>query len=240
MPAAVGSAGSGRLDRIISLIRPGDCLADIGTDHAYVPIAAVSQGLCRRALACDIVPGPLERARANIAAAGLSERIEVLHGDGLKPLGAEQPDCIVIAGMGGPLMQRILREGGEKIGPNTQLILSPQSELMEFRTFLWESGMEIRREALIEEEGKFYVILDCGLPVEGDTRQRPLPHELRFGRKLDCEAEDLALRQKYIQKDLRVAKAILQQLEGNPSEAAERRRAELEQQIRDAFIALND
>ena len=231
---------SRRLDRILDVIRSGDCLADIGTDHAYVPIAAVSEGLCRRAIACDIVPGPVERARANVEAAELSACIDVRQGDGLEPLGEDRPDRIVIAGMGGPLMARILTDGFEKIGPGTQLILSPQSEWMEFRTFLWTKGIGIRREEMVEEEGKFYLILDCEPETEPAEKELPPAHRLRYGDRKAYEPEKILLRERYIRKDLQVAETILKQLEQNDSPAAIRRRAELLKQTEDAKAALSE
>ena len=230
---------SRRLERILSMIRPGKLLADIGTDHAYIPIAAVSEGLCSRALACDVVPGPLVHAGENIEAAGLSGRIALRQGDGLQALHEERPDRIVIAGMGGPLIQRILLEGEEKIGPDTQLILSPQSELPEFRRFLWENGYDIRREVMVMEDGKYYLILNC--VRKGEAGQNPpVSFELRYGKGSDYldRAEEAEIRRQYIKKDLAVAEQILKQLENNASEAAERRKSELLEQVADAKAAL--
>ena len=231
---------SKRLDRILSMIRPGELLADIGTDHAYVPIAAVTRGLCRRALACDIVPGPLIHARENIAEAGLEEQIEVRQGDGLQPLGEERPDRIVIAGMGGPLMEKILTEGREKIRPGASLILSPQSGWMEFRMYLRECSFRIRREVMLEEDGKYYLILDCereSIPFEKPAQR---PGELRYGDAALYLPEDLEVRRTYLRKELATAKTIEEQLKGNNSPAAETRCRELVTLIEDADWALEE
>lgn len=229
---------SRRLERILSMIRPAELLADIGTDHAYVPIEAVKRGLCGRALACDVVPGPLVHAAENIAAAGCSDRIEIRRGDGLKVLGEDRPQCIVIAGMGGALMGRILWEGWDKTDNDTQLVLSPQSEWMEFRTFLTEHHWKIRREAMVEEEGKYYLILDCAFDPDMDAEHESA--ELRYGDAESYAPEDLSVRRAYIEKDLKNAGSIIRQLEGNDSAAAVLRRRELESLMEDARRALGE
>ena len=229
---------SKRLERILSMIRPGALLADIGTDHAYVPIAAVDRGLCDMALACDIIPGPLERARANIEAAGLADRIEIRQGDGLEALGEDCPDCIVIAGMGGSLMGRILREGWERLENSPQLVLSPQSEWMEFRRFLIDHDWMICREAMVEEDGKYYLILDCeNGPVAGTEVKYA---ELRYGAHAVYDPGDLPVRREYIQKDLQTARSILSRLKKNHSPAAAARREALEELIGDALWELGE
>ena len=229
---------SRRLERILSMIRPAELLADIGTDHAYVPIEAVRRGLCGRALACDVVPGPLVHARENITAAGCSDRIEIRRGDGLKALGEDRPQCIVIAGMGGALMGRILWEGWDKTENDTQLVLSPQSEWMEFRTFLTEHHWRIRREAMVEEEGKYYLILDCIPDPNMDAQQESAV--LRYGDAGSYVPEDLPVRRAYIEKDLKNAGSIIKQLEGNDSAAAVLRRRELEDLMEDAQRAMSE
>ena len=102
---------SKRLQTIISLVEPGEMIADIGTDHGYVPIALVRRGICRKGLAMDVGNGPLERAREHIHAHSMENVIETRLSDGLHMLQPGEADRIVIAGMGGPLMQRILEEG---------------------------------------------------------------------------------------------------------------------------------
>ncbi|MCL2048714.1 MAG: class I SAM-dependent methyltransferase [Defluviitaleaceae bacterium] len=143
-----------RIGTMLSLIGECEVLADIGTDHAYLPIEAVRGGLCKRAIACDIVDGPLFMAKKNIHAAGLQDRIETRLGDGLRPLGENEADCIVIAGMGGMNIIEILRVG---ITP-PRLILQPQHDLEELRRFLHAKGYKIK-ETLARERSRFYVVM---------------------------------------------------------------------------------
>lgn len=130
-------------------------VADVGTDHAYLPIYLVRNGISSEALACDINQGPIESARANIAAAGLSERIGTLHTDGLHGVESFHPDDVMIFGMGGELIVRILDEApwvmNEKIG----LVLQPMSRAHLLRAYLLEKGFAIVGETLSYEE-KYY------------------------------------------------------------------------------------
>ena len=102
-----------RLLTVARLVRQGAYLADIGTDHGYVPIWLVQKGVCPSALAMDVRKGPLERAEEHVEEVGLSGKIELRLSDGLAKLKAGEADTVVIAGMGGPLMERILTDGAE-------------------------------------------------------------------------------------------------------------------------------
>ena len=150
---------SKRLSTILELLEPCEVLADIGTDHGFIPIEAVRRGLCRRAIACDVGRGPLERAAGHIAEAGLPDVIETRLGDGLHPLASGEADRIVIAGMGGPLMARLLDECEETAAAAQSLILGPQSELDTVRKWLTDRHA-IRRERMAEEDGKYYYLID--------------------------------------------------------------------------------
>jgi len=152
------------LDFCRSLHTPGcGVLADIGTDHAYLPIAALQHGICNRAIACDLHPGPLSIANGNIRDAGLTGKIETRLGDGLAPLLPGESDCIVIAGMGGMRIKGIILDGAEQARTARRLILQPQHDTVLLRKFLHYAGFEIEDERLVREDvsGKehFYIVL---------------------------------------------------------------------------------
>ena len=138
-------------------------LADIGTDHAYLPIAAVGQKICKNAIACDLNPGPLKIAAENISKAGFSGQIQTRLGDGLMPIAPGEADCIVIAGMGGMRIWGILLEGMEQARLAKHLVLQPQHDSVLLRKNLHLAGFEIQDEQLTREKigGKelFYVVL---------------------------------------------------------------------------------
>ena len=133
-------------------------MADIGTDHAYLPIHLLREGIISGAVACDINAGPIESARMHIAAAGFSDRIDTLLTDGLHGVEQYAPDDILIFGMGGDLIVKILSEApwikNERIG----LILQPMSRVSTLRRWLCENGFLITGETLSFED-KYYQTL---------------------------------------------------------------------------------
>ena len=146
-----------RLETIIERMPDSGCLADIGCDHAYVAIEAVRRGRAARALACDVRKGPLQQAAEHILCAGLAGKIETRLSDGLEKVAPGEADTVVVAGMGGPLMERILQG---RLGDFAHFVLSPQSEIPHFRRFLLAEGMQIDEETMLIDEGKYYVILN--------------------------------------------------------------------------------
>ena len=146
-----------RLETIIERLPASGCLADIGCDHAYVAIEAVRRGKAARALACDVRKGPLQQAAEHILCAGLAGKIETRLSDGLEKVAPGEADTVVVAGMGGPLMERILQGRLEDF---RHFVLSPQSEIPHFRRFLLAEGMQIDEETMLIDEGKYYVSLN--------------------------------------------------------------------------------
>lgn len=157
---------SERLNAIASLIPKSDVVADIGCDHAYIAIHLIETGKAEKVLGCDINKGPLMRAEENAEAYGVSNKIELRLSNGFEKLLKGEADSIVIAGMGGPLMQRIIVDGMDKICDNTQLILQPQSDIGAFRRFLISNGFNITDEAMVYEDGKFYPMMKA---VRGES-----------------------------------------------------------------------
>jgi len=149
-----------RLEAVLKTMETCDTLADIGTDHAYLPIEAVFAEKCKKAIACDINAGPLKTAEKNIREAGLTSKIETRLGDGLKPLKPAEADCITIAGMGGKRIIGILDESMIKF-KQAQLVLQPQHDLEDLRRFLHRISFNINEEALAIEDSRFYVIVSA-------------------------------------------------------------------------------
>lgn len=156
---------SRRLERVASFVKDGGVVADIGTDHGYIPIYLVKEKRAVSAIAMDVRMGPLSRAKEHIAEYGLEKQISVRLSDGLEKLCPNEADTVVIAGMGGELMIRILQQGRHMWDSVKQWVLSPQSELAQVRRFLAEQGFRIEKEDMLEEDGKFYVILDVGRKI---------------------------------------------------------------------------
>ena len=159
---------SGRLELVVSFVRPAKQAADIGTDHGYVPAELVRRGIVDSALAMDVRKGPLLRAEETIKTAGLSDRIKTRLSDGLEGLLPGEAEAVVIAGMGGELMIHILESGKHMWDSVSQWVLSPQSELPAFRRWLLTNGFFTEREAMICDEGKYYTVFDVRRRREGD------------------------------------------------------------------------
>lgn len=157
-----------------------DILADIGTDHGYIPIFSVNNELCKKAIACDINVGPLISAKENIELYNLNGKIETRLSNGLEALSPMEADTIVIAGMGGLLIRDILIQGAEKIGDETNLILQPMVAVDQLREFLLNNGFDILKEHLAREGDKFYNIL-CIKKGECEYTQK----EILFGKGLE-------------------------------------------------------
>ena len=148
---------SDRLGTAAEMVRAGAVVADVGTDHAYLPIALCLSGRATRAIAADIHEGPLARARENICAWGLEDRIETRLTDGLCGLEGAHPTDVLILGMGGELIARILSDAPFVRDGAIRLILQPMTHPEVVRAYLAQNGFTIVEERLIKEE-KIYQI----------------------------------------------------------------------------------
>lgn len=159
-----------RLLNIISYVK-GNRAADIGTDHAYVPLYLVSEGICESAIASDVRIGPVEIARANIKKHGFDDKIEVRMGSGLSHLTPGEADDIIIAGMGGELIVELLK-ADEAAARASRLILQPMNSQYELRHFLIENGYRIICEDISLEGFKVYNLIVAesgeGVPFDKD------------------------------------------------------------------------
>lgn len=150
---------AGRLGCIISNVKSGGIVADIGCDHAFTSICLVERGFAKGAIAMDINKEPLKRAGQHIKNAGLSHCIITRLSDGAKELTEGEADTILISGMGGALVTKILEESISVTKSAKELVLSPQSEIHLVRHFLHGNGFKIVHEDMVKEHGKFYVVI---------------------------------------------------------------------------------
>lgn len=150
---------SDRLKAVAEMITPGLPVADIGCDHAYLPIYLAREGMSPHVIACDINSGPILKARENVEDVDLSDMIEVRQGDGLSVIKPGEVRSVVIAGMGGKLMMKILDEGRDVLADVSEIIMEPQSEVAALRHFLQDNGYRIISENMVSEDGKFYPMI---------------------------------------------------------------------------------
>lgn len=212
---------SGRMQAVAKMVTPGGVVADIGTDHGYVPIYLVQHGIAVGAIAMDVRPGPLSHARANIEKYGLGEHIVTRLSDGLHSLEANEADTVVIAGMGGLLMVRILEEGLEVLQSVRECILQPQSDVDSVRRFLHEHDFCIVQENMVIDDGKYYVMMKV---VHGADQEYDAADDL-YGKILIDNAHPVL--RAYLEKEDAFMQKIMEGLSGNTTDKSRRRLEEL-------------
>lgn len=138
------------------------CLCDVGTDHAHIPIRLIADGVIDSAIAMDVIEGPLGKARENIALYGMEDRVTLRLSDGLDEYTAGEAQGLVIAGMGGRIMSRILLREPEKTCDFKEIILQPQADPEFVRRAVRELGLFIDREKVVLEDNKYYPVIHAG------------------------------------------------------------------------------
>lgn len=228
---------SKRLEMVASMVEKGSRIADIGTDHAYLPIALVERGICPGAVAMDIGRGPLGRAREHVAACGLEGKIVLRLSDGLSALLPGEADTAVMAGMGGELVIHSLEMGRHLWGELKSLVLSPQSELDKVRHYLEDQGFWIVREEMAEEDGKFYTAMlvrrekvpYTAMPVRQGEKSYGRPVDYLYGKYLiETKNPVLAL---FLDRESARLKGILEGLKGQNTKKAAAARESLAVQL---------
>lgn len=171
---------SKRLRAAADLVRQDAYIADVGTDHAYLPIALCLEGRVKGAVASDINEGPILRAREHISAYGLDTRIDTVLADGLDEIGVYKPTDILILGMGGELIANIISRASFVKDGAIRLILQPMTHPEILRRFLLDNGYAIIDENLVLEEKKVYQVI-CA-EYTGETQEYS-DVELLLGKK---------------------------------------------------------
>lgn len=229
-----------RLNAVAKMVSQGNRLVDVGCDHGYLPVYLYLNRQIPGAIAMDVRPGPLSRAREHIAQYGLEQYIETRLSDGLEKLLPGEGDTLVIAGMGGPLMERILKDGEQARENFEEMILAPQSDVPHFRRFIGSIGWEIVQEEMILEDGKFYPIMKAvhgTEPVCPLDETKPYTQEEWFGRYL-LKGHHPVLK-KYLERELGIRKQILEKLKDAEGTSAQMRMKEVEEDKRLIEAALN-
>jgi tRNA (adenine22-N1)-methyltransferase len=150
---------SNRLERVASYVLSGSILADIGSDHAYLPCYLGLKKTIKKAIAGEITEGPYQSALQQVLLNELTDVIEVRKGDGLSVLQENEAEVITICGMGGALITSILESGKEKLGKANRLILQPNVGAKTVRKWLLQEDWVLVAEEILLEDGKIYEIL---------------------------------------------------------------------------------
>lgn len=199
-----------RLQRVGAAVPAGARLADIGSDHAYLPVALMLKKKITFAVAGEVVKGPFESAKTQVEKSGLTDKIVVRLADGLEALQpADGITAITIAGMGGTLIRNILENGRVKkrINGTERLILQPNVGEKNVRHWLMEHGYTILHEEILEENQKIYEII---VAEKQDQSRDYSEQELFLGPFLMLEKSSV-FRKKW-QRELKQRENVLQQL----------------------------
>ena len=172
-----------RLSSAVGFLRQGGVVCDVGTDHAYLPIYAILAGISERGIASDINKGPLMRAKENGDRYGVSDRLFYCLSDGLDGVEPEKNGItdVVICGMGGELIARIVDDSRFTRKNGVRLILQPMSMADELRKYLTENGFAILDEAMSRAAGKVYSCI-CAEYTGGENTAPYSAAELLLGR----------------------------------------------------------
>ena len=203
---------SKRLLAVASAVTPGNRVADIGTDHGYVPIYLVENERIPSAIAMDVNRGPLERAVCHIREQGLESRISTRLSDGMTELKSHEADTVILAGMGGDLICRILWKRKDLLDEHPELVLQPQSEWFKVRHTLHDLGYRIKQEWFLRDEGKYYVIM------------KAIPGQERYDREADyfygavLEEDCLPVYKEYLLREEKKRQGIMNRILENVKE----------------------
>lgn len=216
---------SKRLQAVADLIGDNLVVADIGTDHGYIPIYLIESGKCQKAFAMDVNEGPLLRAKNHIQTHGLTECITTRLSDGVKALSVGECDCVVVAGMGGALAIKIMEEGKEVFRNLKEFVLQPQSELEKVRQYLNENGFQVVAEDMVLEDGKYYPMMRVINAI--DSKYSLV--ELKYGRGLLIQKHPVL--KMFLEKEVNSKQMIIQNLKSQPGEHIKVRIQELENEL---------
>ncbi len=161
---------SKRIEKIAECVKYKK-VADIATDHCYIPIHLSKIKEVEKIIACDINKKPLQNGKEHIEQFNLQDIIETRLGDGLNPVKNNEVETIIIAGVGGSLITKILSENIEVVKSAKQLILQPQADLIRLRKYLISIGFKIDKEFVVEEN-RLYTVLDCSQGIDEYTEEQ--------------------------------------------------------------------
>lgn len=209
-----------RLQTAADMVRDGSRVADIGTDHAYLPTALILSGKIPSAVAADLRKGPLENAEETVRNNSVEDRVQLRLSDGLKCVSPDDADDIVIAGMGGILISEILSAAEWVKNEKYKLILQPQSHDEDVRKYLFENGFSITDEKACFEDGKVYICIGA---VYTGTVSSHSEAEIMFGDFLGRSDE---ASRAFIDKKMKRIQARLSALISHGGDEDERQRLE--------------
>ncbi|HSQ89074.1 class I SAM-dependent methyltransferase [Romboutsia sp.] len=217
-----------RLLKIASLVTKGKRVADIGTDHGYIPVYLLNKGYVDFAILADVNKGPLENARSEVRHNNLLEKVDLRLGSGIEVLEVNEVDEVIIAGMGGILISELLEAKKEVAHSVDKLILQPMQAQNELRKYLLNNGYEILDEVLVKEDFRIYEIIIAKYTGKNTVIEDEIYYEV--GKKL-IESKDPLLNE-FIDKKVFMYNSILKKIEGKTGEG-------INKKIEESKLAIN-
>ncbi|MGL5330656.1 MAG: tRNA (adenine(22)-N(1))-methyltransferase [Peptostreptococcaceae bacterium] len=211
-----------RLLKIASLVTRGKKVADIGTDHGYIPVYLLNEGHIDYAILADVNKGPLENARKEVRNNNLIDKVDLRLGSGIEVLNKNEVDEVIIAGMGGILISELLEANLEVAHSVEKLILQPMQAQKELRKYLLNNGYEIIDEVLVKEDFRVYEIIVAKYNSKNTEVKDEIYYEI--GNKL-IENKDPLLNE-FIDKKIYMYNSILDKIEGKSGEGIDKKREE--------------
>ncbi|MDX5735594.1 tRNA (adenine(22)-N(1))-methyltransferase [Clostridioides difficile] len=217
-----------RLLKIASLVSDGKKIADIGTDHGYIPVYLLKEGKVPFAVLADVNKGPLDNAHKEVIQNNLLDKVDLRLGSGIEILEIGEVEEVIIAGMGGILISELL-EAKKEVAHNVEkLILQPMQAQEELRYYLLNNGYEILEEVLVREDFRIYEIIVAKYTGKNTIIEDEIYYEV--GIKL-LENKD-SLFNDFIEKKIKTYSYIVNKLEGKNGEAIDKKRKESEVAIK--------
>ncbi len=203
---------SKRLQKVADTVNKSNIVADIGTDHAYVPIYLVKNKVANKAIAADISQGSCKKAQLNVNNKHLNHLIDVRCGNGLEVIKADEIiDTIIIAGMGGLMTISVLESNKKAVNNARQLVLQPQKDIYKVRQYIHSIGYKITNETMLVDNNKYYNIINAEKGIEKYTEL-----EYLFG-KILIENKSIILKE-YVNIELNKIITVLKNMKDNGKE----------------------
>ena len=208
-----------RLLKIASLVTKGKRVADIGTDHGYIPVYLLNKGYVDFAILADVNKGPLENARREVRHNNLSDKVDLRLGSGIEVLNENEVDEVIIAGMGGILIGELLEAKKNVAHSLDKLILQPMQAQDELRKYLLNNGYEILDEVLVKEDFRIYEIIIAKYTSVNTIIEDDIYYEV--GKKLIENKDPLV--NELVDKKIFMYNSILKKLEGKTGEEIDKK-----------------
>ncbi len=216
-----------RLLKIASLVDRDKKIADIGTDHGYIPVYLLNEGVINYAILADINKGPLENAKKEVTRNKLTEKVDLRLGSGIEVLKEGEVEEVIIAGMGGSLINEILMANETVAHTTEKFILQPMQNPEDLRAYLYKNGYEILDECLVREDHRIYEIIVCKYKNLPPSEKDPIYYEV--GEKL-IQKNDPLLRE-FIENKIRMNNNILNKLDKVDAASVEGRKIVVNKKI---------